>query len=97
MNGKKDFLLIQLMEETGFDEKDFVKELNKAADWVQVSSKTWLVWTGRSPSLWHNRIKPALRGDQSCLIIKSDLSIRAGKMPSSFWEFIKKKLLLSEK
>ena len=34
-DGRRDFLLIQIMNSADLDEEDFTRELNRATDWVQ--------------------------------------------------------------
>jgi hypothetical protein len=66
--------------------------LNKATDWLRYARGCWLIYTGKEPNVWHNRLKNQVSWikDQSYLICEVDLENRAGWLPETAWDWIKK-------
>ncbi len=87
----KQFLLVQLVSDNGVDMAHFTKTLDKALDWVQFASNGWLLWTSRDSSAWYDRLRPSLGESYNVLIVEANMKARAGRMPASFWEFVRSK------
>lgn len=62
---------------------------NKARDWIRYDTHCWIVWTSSSPQRWLARLQPILSPTDGVLIVRIDLSTRAGQLPKSMWTWIK--------
>lgn len=65
--------------------------LNKAKDWFRYAPNCWLIYTGRDPKTWHERLKQIpWMPDQSYLICEVDISNKSGWLARSAWDWINK-------
>ena len=63
---------------------------DKAADWLRYAPSCWILYTGRSPEMWFDRIKPHLKQGERVFICELNLSNRQGWLSKSTWEWIQK-------
>ena len=61
---------------------------DKATDWLRYAPNCWIIYTGRDPEIWFDRVKPLLREGEHVLICELKLSNRRGWLPKSAWEWI---------
>ena len=61
-----------------------------ASTWWHYLDATWLVKTTETPNSMSTRLLPLINAvDDSILITKVDLSVRAGWLPKKAWDWIK--------
>jgi hypothetical protein len=67
------------------------KVINEANDWLRYASNCWIVWTSDTPQQLYQKLVaiPQLK-QSSVLVVKLDLSDRAGQFPPWIWEWIDK-------
>jgi hypothetical protein len=73
------------------DLKPILVQLNRAKDWIEFRTNTWLVWTSLPSKTWYQRIKPLLNRGENIFICGVDIEDRGGWMPKAFWQFVRSK------
>jgi hypothetical protein len=62
-----------------------------APDWLRYSFNCWIVWTARPANDFLYALKGAIGKTDSVLIVKLDLSDRAGWQPKWIWDWMDRK------
>jgi len=73
------------------DLKALEEKFNKSIDWVRYSKECWIVWTSSDPNTWYNRLKPLLKENDDIFIVKIDINVRQGWLPTWIWDWVKEK------
>jgi hypothetical protein len=65
--------------------------LNSAKDWYRYAPNCWIIYTGRTPKVWHERLKAIpWMINQRYLIVQIDVAERSGWLAKDTWDWIKK-------
>ena len=62
-----------------------------APDWLRYSSTSWIVWTARPATDFLFALKGVIGNTDSVLVVKLDLSDRAGWQPKWIWDWMYRK------
>ena len=89
---KKHFLVVILDDHTNGDKTSIESILNKALDWIEITPKTWLLWSSSTSKRWLQRLQTYLPNDALIFVSEVNLEDRAGALPSAVWKFIDEKL-----
>ncbi len=87
----RNFVLITADFKKSPDQDALKKTLDRATDWIQFLPNQWVLWTSSSPSVWYTRLKPLLPIGSHILICELNMEERGGRMPSAFWDFVRKR------
>lgn len=85
------FVMVSLDSSAKGDNREFIEQLNRANDWIEFRSNTWLVWTKQSSKTWYRRLKPFLSDGDNVFVCAVNIEDRGGWMPKAFWEFVRAK------
>ena len=78
-------------EITPADKSSIERRLNKARDWFRYAPNCWIVYTAQPAKVWYERLKelPEMK-EKRFFICEINLENRAGWLPTSAWEWLKK-------
>ena len=86
----KHFVIVTADFKKSPDSPTLKRTLDRAADWIQFFPNQWLLWTSSSASTWYSRLKPMLSPGSHIFVCELNVDERGGRMPSGFWEFVRK-------
>jgi hypothetical protein len=63
--------------------------LGRAFEWYRLSDTVWIVCTKKDAKIWYTRLGKLVKPKGHVLIVKLDVTDKAGWMPKAFWQWIK--------
>lgn len=73
-----------------FDEREVMKLVDKAPDWVHYAPDCWLLFTSLSPGTWYKRLKTIIGENDELLVMPVELDEYEGCLNKSVWDWIQK-------
>ena len=67
--------------------------LNRAKDWYRYAPNSWIIYTGKDPETWYQRLVeiPGMKTHTSFFICELKINARSGWLSRDFWKWVDKK------